>query len=90
MDSVDLTGVVPLQQQLAESNKLETQQLAARKAGIAGRYIFVMNAAGEFFAAKGMVSVLHHSSFMAGGAVACAGEVAIFVDGAAQLFTALP
>ncbi|HVV87919.1 MAG TPA: hypothetical protein VHE35_32990 [Kofleriaceae bacterium] len=42
-----------------------------------GQYIFVMNAAGQFFAGKGMPGIVHHSSFMAGGAVAAAGEVSI-------------
>ena len=42
-----------------------------------GQHIFVMNAAGQFFAGKGMAGVIHHSSFLAGGAVSAAGEVSI-------------
>lgn len=67
-----------LQEQLQGLNgSYEQQQETARKVGIAGRYIFVMNAKGEFFAGKSITGVVHHSSFLAGGAVACAGEVAI-------------
>jgi hypothetical protein len=36
-----------------------------------------MNAAGEIFAGQSIPGVVHHSSFLAGGAVAGAGEIAI-------------
>jgi hypothetical protein len=53
---------------------------------VSGRYIFVMNAAGDVFAGKSIVGVVHHSSFLAGGAVAAAGEISV-QNGALQLVT---
>ena len=55
----------------------EGTKTAKEAAKLGGRFIFVMNAAGQFFAGKSEVGVVHHSSFLAGGAVACAGEVEI-------------
>ena len=40
-----------------------------------GRLIFVMNEAGQFFAAESQLFAVHHSTFLAGGAVAAAGEL---------------
>jgi hypothetical protein len=48
-----------------------------KQLGLGGRYIFVMNAAGQIFAGPSQVGIMHHSSFLAGGAVAGAGEIQI-------------
>lgn len=44
---------------------------------ISGKFIYVMNAKGEFFATKPEVFKIHHSTMLAGGAVACAGEISV-------------
>jgi hypothetical protein len=43
-----------------------------------GRAIFVMDADGNFFASKAQsIGAFHHSSFVAGGSVAAAGEIEV-------------
>ncbi|HRE87549.1 MAG TPA: hypothetical protein PK095_00290 [Myxococcota bacterium] len=58
------------------TEKLKVENLSKHKS-VTGKYIYVMNAAGDFFAAKHVQFIMHHSSFLAGGAVATAGEVGI-------------
>ena len=58
------------------TEKLKPENLNSHKS-VTGKFIYVMNSAGEFFAAKHVQFVLHHSSFLAGGAVATAGEIGI-------------
>ncbi len=41
------------------------------------RLIFVMNSGGQFFAGRGYQNLTHHSSFLAGGSVAAAGELGL-------------
>lgn len=56
--------------------KLQIDNVVKHKS-VSGKFIYVMNAAGDFFAAKHVQFVVHHSSFLAGGAIATAGEVGI-------------
>jgi len=42
-----------------------------------GRYIFVMDSSGTIYAGESLFGVQHHSSFMGGGSVAAAGEIAV-------------
>lgn len=56
--------------------KLQLDNVVKHKS-VSGKFIYVMNAAGDFFAAKHVQFVVHHSSFLAGGAIATAGEVGI-------------
>jgi hypothetical protein len=62
------------EEELAALAKVDTSNMNLSFTGI---YIFVMNAAGQFFAGESLVGIQHHSSFLAGGAVAAAGEVRI-------------
>ncbi|MFO0744489.1 MAG: hypothetical protein U1F43_02305 [Myxococcota bacterium] len=58
--------------------KLDTAVKDPRKdKSISGRFIYVMNASGQFFACKPELYKVHHSAMLAGGAVACAGEMLV-------------
>lgn len=56
-----------------EENEKKLRKLQA--AG--GRYIYVMTGDGQFYAGKNIPFIQHHSSFMAGAAVAGAGDVVV-------------
>lgn len=65
-------------------NKLsgsEFEQMQKKAFELGPTFIFVMNAQGAIFAAKELNDVLHHSSFLAGGAVAGAGTIRTTGDG---------
>jgi hypothetical protein len=57
------------------SNKLSSSEMTTKLLAESKRYIYVMNSAGDIFAGKDVLTVQHHSSFLAGGAVASAGEI---------------
>lgn len=61
----------PQRKQLFAAARQETAALTA------SRLIYVMNAAGEFFVGESLNGVFHHSSFLAGGAVASAGDIKV-------------
>lgn len=61
----------PARKQLVGTVKQETAAL------MASRLIYAMNAAGEFFVGESLNGVFHHSSFLAGGAVASAGDIKV-------------
>ncbi|MCA9518169.1 MAG: hypothetical protein KC635_24695, partial [Myxococcales bacterium] len=50
---------------------------ADEKVAASGRLIFAMNQSGQIFAGNGFATIVHHSTFLAGGPVACAGELAV-------------
>jgi hypothetical protein len=61
----------PARKQLFAAAKQETAAL------MASRLIYAMNAAGEFFVGESVNGVFHHSSFLAGGEVASAGDIKV-------------
>lgn len=86
-EASDAPDQARIQALIARLAKLELKLAGAKQAAaghginahhsVRGRHIFVMNAAGQFFAAQAEQWILHHSSFLAGGAVAAAGECRI-------------
>ncbi|HVV82711.1 MAG TPA: DUF4157 domain-containing protein [Kofleriaceae bacterium] len=74
VDQGRLDGLIARLDKLQEKLKLASLE---QHPTVRGKFIYVMNAAGQFFAAQAQQWILHHSSFLAGGAVASAGEVGI-------------
>lgn len=58
-------------------DKKAAGQAALEEVRSQSRLIFVMDRGGTFYAAKGDIGVIHHSTFLAGLDVACAGEIGL-------------
>lgn len=60
-----------------EIGNMDEQEMRRKGEEIGGSYIFVMNSNAEIFAGEEELNILHHSSFLAGGAVAAAGYIRV-------------
>nr|MBA3539263.1 hypothetical protein [Deltaproteobacteria bacterium] len=77
----DLAEADGVDTEIDQMDGTQFEELQRKATVLGGTQIFVMNAQGEIFAAKEMVDVIHHSTFLAGGAIACAGTIRTSSDG---------
>jgi hypothetical protein len=70
----------------ADAKSFDTTNMVSKASG-PGFAIFVMDGQGNIYAGQHRVGLFHHSSFLAGRAVAAAGEMQV-IDGALKMITA--